>query len=153
MHPQEEYKNPTDIVFLDWQLSRYTSPVMDVFFFISTATDKSFRDEHYHSLMEVYHSTLSVSIKKLGCDPQKLYSFDKFKGDLKKFCRFGVYFGSFMAQYCVAEQKDVGDVDEYCRRIENGEKCNLLINFDDNATYCTLVNDLLEDFFSYGYFD
>lgn len=139
-------------MILDWQVSRYGPIALDIFYFISTASDKAFRSKHYHSLMKTYHSTLSASIEKLGSDPQ-IYPFEKFNNDLKKYSMLGVFFGSFMTQYCLAEQKDVLDVDEYCRRIENGEKCNLLMNFDDNATFRTLVNDLLDDFSSYGYFN
>lgn len=150
---QEEYKNPSSVIFLDWQLSRYGPPVYDIFYFIFTATDKSFRDKHYRNLLNVYHTTLSTSIEKLGSDPMKLYPFDQLENDLKRYGRFGLIFAAILIQFCVAEGTDVADIDAYCEKLEKGENCSLMMDFDDNKSYQKRMTDVVEDLFQYGYID
>lgn len=138
-------------MIVDWQLTRYASPVLDIYYYIATATDKPFRDEHFRNLLNIYHSTLSASIRKLGSDPEKLYSFNRFENDLKKYARFALIIGSVLAQFCIADQNQINDIEEYCERLANGEECYSLSNFDDNLEYSTHINDLFEDLFSFGY--
>lgn len=139
------------MMFLDWQLSRYASPVLDVFFFIFSATDKSFRDRHCQNLLKLYHSTLSASIRKMGSDPEKLYSIEKFENDLKKYGPYALIFGVFIIQFCIVDQKNVMDLDEYTELLKDGKDCNLLIDFDENELFLELANDVVEDIFNYGY--
>lgn len=141
------------MTFVDWQFCRYAPPALDIFYFIFSATDKSFRAEHYRSLLNVYHSTLSTNIKKMGSDPEKLYSFDKLENDLKKYGKYGLIVSSLLLELCIADENQVIDANEYCDRLYRNEECNLFTNFDDNATYQILVNDVVEDFFEYGYFN
>lgn len=149
---QEDLRNPQAIAFVDWQLSRYISPLIDIYIFISSATDKSFRKNHYQDLMHTYHSALSRNIEKLGSDPERLFPLQKFESELKKYAWYGLYFGSFMGQFVMADPEHLMDVEEYCERLLKGEKVNLLTNFDANEAFSTHINDLYEDFFDYGYF-
>lgn len=126
---------------------------MDIFVFISSATDKLFREKHYQSLMNIYRSALSRNIEQLGSDPEKLFPLGKFESELKKCAWFGLYFGSFMGQFVMADPEHLMNVEEYCERLLNGEKVNLLSNFGANEAFCTHINDLYDDFSAYGYFD
>ena len=63
-----------EILMLDFQLARCSSPVLDLSFFIYSCTDKSVRDNHFDDLLRIYHEELSKTIKNLGSDPEKLYS-------------------------------------------------------------------------------
>ncbi|XP_069679895.1 uncharacterized protein [Periplaneta americana] len=70
---------PTDVAFLDFQLSRYASPVLDIAYFIFCCTDQTLRSKHYRHLLTKYYDTLAHFICQLGSDPQKLYPANVFK--------------------------------------------------------------------------
>lgn len=63
---------------IDWQLMRYVSPVMDLFYFLYITVDKSLRDSEYDNLLLFYYEQLSSSMLRLGADPEVLYSFENF---------------------------------------------------------------------------
>lgn len=50
---------PVKIQLIDWQLSRYASPVIDLVIFIFFSTTKQFRDQHYDELLKIYHASLT----------------------------------------------------------------------------------------------
>lgn len=56
--------NPAEICFIDMQMSRYASPVIDLIYFIFTSTTKQMRDIHYEYLLKTYHDQLSAHIRR-----------------------------------------------------------------------------------------
>lgn len=92
-------------------------------------------------------------VEKLGSDPDKLYSFGQLETDLRKYGKYAVIICLLLLGFCVANETEVNDLNEYCERVIRGEKFNFLLNFDDNATYHTHINDVVEDIFQYGYFN
>lgn len=89
----------------------------------------------------------------MGSDPDKLYPFEELESDLKKYGQYALIFAIFMTQFCIVEQKNVMDLDEYSEKILKGEKCNLLHDLDNNKAFLNLIDDIVEDIFSYGYVD
>ncbi|KAK9686356.1 Ecdysteroid kinase-like family [Popillia japonica] len=46
---------PTKVSLLDWQLSRYGSPALDLSYFIFTCTDHALRAKHYDNMIKFYY--------------------------------------------------------------------------------------------------
>lgn len=139
--------------FVDWQISRYCPPVLDVLYTIFSATDKQFRKQHYDKLLKTYYSSLSETIRKLGSDPNKLYTYENFQSQLRKFGEFALLCAPLIIQLRVAGAKDIGNLDEYAEAIEHGEEADLLKPYDEQtqSEYSTLINDLVTDLVDYGY--
>ena len=55
---------PVKIRLLDFQIMRYSSPVLDLMYYIFGCTVKSLRDKHYQEFMDVYYDTLADFIKR-----------------------------------------------------------------------------------------
>lgn len=55
---------PIEASLLDWQISRYSSPVLDIVHFIFSCTTKELRDAHYDDFLKNYHETLSTHIQR-----------------------------------------------------------------------------------------
>lgn len=55
---------PKEVCFLDWQVSRHASPIIDIVYFIFCCTTKELRDDHYERFLNVYHESLSTHIRK-----------------------------------------------------------------------------------------
>lgn len=135
---------------MDWQIARYCPPVLDLLYNIFSSTDKSFRDQHYTKLLETYHTTLSETIRKLGSDPIKLYSFQQFQQQMQKFGDFALLCAPLIISIRVARPKN------NCDNGENTEKRKKVLlnihNHEETQTeYSRLINDLLTDLVDYGY--
>ena len=139
--------------FIDWQISRYCPPVFDVLYTVFSATDKKLRALHLKKLLDEYYSSLSETIRKLGSDPNKLYTYEDFQRQLKKFGKFALLCGPFLIQIKVAGAKDIGNLDEYAESIEKGEEGDVFNPFceETQSVYSTWVSDLVSDLVDYGY--
>ncbi|XP_046679724.1 uncharacterized protein LOC124367114 [Homalodisca vitripennis] len=56
-----------DVKFIDFQLSRYGSPVLDLLYFFWTSADQEVRECKLQDLCKIYLQTLNSSLKDLGC--------------------------------------------------------------------------------------
>lgn len=141
------------VCILDWQITRYCSPVLDLLYNIFSGTDKKFRDQHFDTCLNTYYTSLSTTIRTLGSDPDKLYTFDNFQMEMKEFGEFALLTGPMIIQIRVANAKDVRDLDDYSDRVENGEEADLLNDFDEETQqmFSDQVNDLVADLLDYGY--
>lgn len=141
------------ICLLDFQLSRYSAPVLDILYNLFSSTDKRFRVEHFDKLLKTYHSSLCDMIEKLGSDPQKLYTFENLQTQMRKFGEFALLFGPMIIQIRVASAKDILDLDTYAEHVERGGSADLIGEFDEDTQieYSVLINGLVDDLVNYGY--
>ncbi|XP_046680864.1 uncharacterized protein LOC124367793 [Homalodisca vitripennis] len=56
-----------DVKFIDFQFSRYSSPVLDLLFFFWSSADEVVRAYRLQDLCKVYLQTLNNSLRDLGC--------------------------------------------------------------------------------------
>lgn len=146
-------KELKSINFLDWQLSHYSSPALDLLYNIFSSTDKEFRDKHYFKLLDAYYSSLSETIRKLGSDPNKLYSYENFRMQLRKFGEYALLMATMIISIRVAKANDVLNLDEFAELSENGKDVELIHKFDGKTQkeYSELVNGIVTDLIKYGY--
>lgn len=138
---------------MDWQISRYCPPVLDLLYNIFSSTDTSFRDQHYEKLLQTYYSSLSDTIRKLGSDPDKLYTYENFENQLRKFGRCALLCAPLIIGITVAGPNDVSNLDEYAELLNTDENIDVLKPFegDTKIKYSRLINDLVTDLVNYGY--
>uniref|UniRef100_A0A1B6LQF5 CHK kinase-like domain-containing protein n=1 Tax=Graphocephala atropunctata TaxID=36148 RepID=A0A1B6LQF5_9HEMI len=63
----DEYGEVVDVKFIDFQFSRYASPVLDVFYFIWTSASQEVQEHRQQELYNIYLQTLNLSLAQLGC--------------------------------------------------------------------------------------
>lgn len=138
-------------MLIDWQMSRYGPPIIDLFYFILSTTDKLFRDQHFTELLNEYHSKLSIFMGKLGSDVDRVYPKSKFESDLIRFNRFPLIFACVSATFRMADENHILDLDEYAERICKGERPDLIMKFDPETEvlYKKVLNDLVTDVIQY----
>lgn len=74
-----------DIQILDFQTICFVSPAHDIFHNIFHSTDKEFRDKEYENVLKLYYEMLAKTVRLLGSDPDKLFTFENLKDELKRF--------------------------------------------------------------------
>lgn len=132
-------------------MSRYGPPIIDIFYFLLSTTDKSFRENHFIDLLHQYHSILSESIEKLGSDATKIYPLTKFQSDLIKFNRFPLIFALVSVLFRLADENHILDLDDYAQRICNGERPKLILNLEAETEilYKKALNEAVTDVVHY----
>lgn len=81
-------KNKGRTCFLDWQMIRHASPVIDISYFIFCCTDSKVRQQLPH-LLNVYHNALTKRMAELKCSIDD-FSVSKLNLHMKKYARFGL---------------------------------------------------------------
>lgn len=140
---------PSSVCIIDWQLYRYGSPVLDILYYVFSATDKETRDKHYDNLLQLYYDALSKIVRRLGSDPDKLFTFNDLQDQLKICGKFVLIMPPLLLQIMMADANDVCNLDELSVRKDNGEniKVSLVtgINGKSKAEYIRRVKGLLDD--------
>lgn len=78
-----------DIKFIDFQVSRFTTPVVDLSYFLACSTDKELR-RRLPELLNYYHNRLMEEIRLLGhSSPELLYPCEVYADHCKKYMKFG----------------------------------------------------------------
>ncbi|KXJ79322.1 hypothetical protein RP20_CCG001259 [Aedes albopictus] len=111
---------PVDIRLLDWQIARYASPVLDLMYFLFTASTKRLRDQHYETFLNVYHQSLSDFLRRLGSDPEKLFPRTALDEQLRQFGRFGLLMAVMLLPIITTKSEDVPDLEEMAEKMESG---------------------------------
>lgn len=127
--------------FIDWQISFYCSPAIDLLFFIFSATDKELRDNEYENLLRYYHSSLSEMVTKLGSDPGKIFTFEDLKRQLAKCGKFAFLNAPLLLMITFFDSKDVPKCNERCANVIPNTK---------NDAYSKRIQDVIADLVEFG---
>lgn len=103
---------PVETKVIDFQLARYSSPALDISFFVYSCTSQQLREEHYEDLLKAYHNSLSDMLRDLGSNPDELFSYSDLQKELHEFARFGVGMGIESIPFSLLDENDVPDLDQ-----------------------------------------
>lgn len=105
-------EKPVDVIFLDWQLIRYASPVADLAYLMFTSTDEEFRTKHLEDILEEYHKALSLRIALLGCDVNKCYPIDIYKKHIREKMLIGLLWSMVVIPLSSGSKDNVIDLSD-----------------------------------------
>ncbi|CAH1717920.1 unnamed protein product [Chironomus riparius] len=163
MFRNDQSGNPISVKFLDWQIMRYSSPILDIMYYIFSCTVKSLRDKHYQEFINFYYDSLSRFIVRLGSDPEKLFPRHAFDDHLKKFGKFGLIMGVLVLPVFTSDVDEVPDMDEFVSNLnevestneeDNNEAVSKGVCYVTTKTYPIYAERLLgvcEDLYNFGY--
>lgn len=60
----DENGKPIEAGFLDWQIARNSSPVLDIVYCIFYCTTKELRSQYYDEFLQIYYESLTLLIRK-----------------------------------------------------------------------------------------
>ncbi|KAL5275483.1 hypothetical protein ACFFRR_001384 [Megaselia abdita] len=143
---------PVEARLIDWQLMCFCSPVCDLSYYIFSCTTKSFRNEHYEEILEIYHQELSKLIKLLGSDPEKLFPRSALNDHLKRFGKLGLIMAMILMPIVLSQAENVPDLDELSEQLESGSEVKGHFSSDDTAErFNKRMRDVIIDMVELGY--
>lgn len=140
-----------DIRILDWQVVRYSSPATDLIYNIFTSTDKAFRDKEFNNLIDLYYKSLSETVKLLGSNPEKLFTLDNLKDELKRCGNFALIIAPTVLHVSQGDPNDVANKNEM---IESDDGFQLVTGLSDERQkeFGRRVNEMMEDIVQLGFY-
>ena len=96
-------KSLENISLIDWQISQWSSPMMDLHYLLSTSTTAGLRSIHLESLLQHYHTALTRVSVALGC-PIPNWSLDEFKVEYERLALVGLLMGMCLTQGTLSKE-------------------------------------------------
>lgn len=139
---------------MDWQFTRFTSPVFDLMDILLITSDKEIRAKNYHNVVQHYYDTLSTSIERLGSDPTKLFTFEDLQGQLKKFGKYSFYI-AITSTVALLPDECIPSSSELCKTVPTADSnvTEYIKQYDEKTeiTLRTRISDLFTDLLAWGY--
>ncbi|XP_023309948.1 uncharacterized protein LOC108904799 [Anoplophora glabripennis] len=114
-------KIPSKVAIIDWQASRLHSPVLDLSFFIySTCSEEQLR--HFDELLDTYHTSFSMFLRELGCDPEKLFPYSALVRHWQKYSLQAFLLVTSFLHIPICEKEEAPELetlDGFCENIMN----------------------------------
>ncbi|XP_046401385.1 uncharacterized protein LOC124167502 [Ischnura elegans] len=142
---------PVDLKIIDFQISRYCHPAVDIFYFMYLCTRREFRDKNLHSLVLEYYNSLVYYLSVLGFDVPPI-TLDKLKEDLVKYRAFGIAINSsFTPTMLLGEDfmpSNSGElsVEQLRDLYDTGNSSALLKKFKSDPTFRSRMETLIREF-------
>ncbi|RZB73449.1 uncharacterized protein BDFB_009872 [Asbolus verrucosus] len=131
---------PTDMRFLDFQVSRVASPIIDLSYFLYCCADgKVLKETDF--ILQAYHSSLSEFLTQLGCDPETVFPFKKLKEQWKEFGKYGLIISLFLLKISLCDSNEAPDLMETADKGE-GFKESLNLKIQNQDIYNERVKDV-----------
>ncbi|KAG7196968.1 hypothetical protein KM043_000233 [Ampulex compressa] len=104
----DEQRKPYDLYFLDFQLCRYASPVLDIAYMLFCCSTLKTRHTYLEKLLCEYYDALAECLTGFDCDPETLFPRRVLAEHFKRFGKFA----AGMAVYVTHLFMDVEDQEE-----------------------------------------
>lgn len=96
---------------IDWQISHCASPIHDLAYFFLVCSPKEILNQHL-TFLKIYYNSLSNILAELGCDPEKIMTYNQCEEQWKKYCRVGLHIGMTILKVMVSESEEAITVEE-----------------------------------------
>ncbi|GBP72870.1 hypothetical protein EVAR_48854_1 [Eumeta japonica] len=156
---EDEYNlrngKPTEVVMLDYQLARISSPTVDLQYLIFNCTDSEARSVAYYDWLDFYYDNFSKHLAYHDLKSSHVYPRNKFDEDLKAYAEISLVSALCTANLLVRDREEVLDFKEGIdvTQIEN-EMQKMGLSSMKEATverFKKRVRGVVKDFISYGY--
>lgn len=103
---------------MDFQLCTYTSPAIDLHYFLSTSTSEDVHDNHMESLLLEYVETLANVMRQLDCETQPP-TFEEIKKYMRDRAAYALIASITVLPIVVVDKSMAVDIDQMIQ--ETGE--------------------------------
>ena len=141
---------------IDWQVTRYCSPALDLVYFLFICTDGALRAKHYDEFLNLYHRSLKDTLDHLGGDTMSQFPFTALLRQLKQFGKFGIVLSTLLIPLMTTSNDELPDMDFLADNMANSDPKvmeEMMKNFSKtNKAYDSRMRETLLDAIRYGYF-
>ncbi|CAH0715517.1 unnamed protein product, partial [Brenthis ino] len=141
-------KIPVDVLFVDFQLVRYASPVTDLSYYVYMSTDQEFLSKYYQQLVNIYYGTLSAVLRQCNLDVANIYPRNILEKHLREYSVLGLLEALISMKIITAQSEEALKMTEM--KYQKSED-SLQYETENHLLYVERVNGVVNDFFERGY--
>lgn len=110
-----------------------------------------FRDKEYENVLKLYYDTLAKTVRLLGSDPDKLFTYANLKDELK---RYGNYLLIMSPLWISTTQDDHSGATDMDEMFDSDNTPDLVSGFSKagQQEFDRRINGLLEDIVALGFY-
>ncbi|KAI8123577.1 hypothetical protein FF38_00681 [Lucilia cuprina] len=112
LYKYDAQQQATSAKLIDFQLSRYASPILDLVHYLFACTERDLRSKHFMEFMDIYHQSLSQHIEFYGHNVEEIYPKTIFLQHLKEFGIYGFCMAAFSIPFFISNTSELPDFDE-----------------------------------------
>jgi len=101
---KDNQSTPEEAVLIDYQMSSYSAPALDLVYFLASSTVGDLRKKYKEHILTLYHTTLMTSLDRLSCNVE--FSYEDLVEDVNKAWPFGIYFALMSLPLILADKSD-----------------------------------------------
>ncbi|XP_066992697.2 uncharacterized protein [Anabrus simplex] len=143
---------PTDVRFVDFQLSFLGSPAMDLTYFLYSSSKNEVRASHLDEVLKMYHTQLCETLAALGCSTD-VFSFQDLKNEMKRVAIYGLFAASNVLAVVVADAEEAPDMAELTEEDMSNEETSPWEKTLNNPRFREALQQMLPHFDKMGVFD
>lgn len=142
-------KRPIECRFVDFQLTRYAPPIVDVITILTIPTSKAFRKKHLDELLDFYYQSLKNFLRANNLDVENYLSKEEFDHTARAFKIIGIIESLLFSHLTVLPPESTKSLTESSDgftdffNLYRGEIC--LAAFENDRIYRERLTDMLED--------
>ncbi|KMQ94400.1 hypothetical protein RF55_5454 [Lasius niger] len=138
----------SDVLMVDYQMSVYSSPAIDLHYFLNICPQMELKYENDDFLLNSYLKTLTNTMISIGC-ATKAPTMEKLKAALHKRRIYAVFAGVILHLRMMADAKDTEDFVEVLEKLQGETKMDVFKNPDT----VILAQKMIPTMDQRGYFD
>uniref|UniRef100_A0A6P4EGB1 Uncharacterized protein LOC108041991 n=1 Tax=Drosophila rhopaloa TaxID=1041015 RepID=A0A6P4EGB1_DRORH len=126
---------PVEAKLIDFQMSRYGPPVLDIVHYLFACTEKQLRDDHFPTFMNAYYETLDQKLTACDLRLEEIYPRSIFNRQLHLYGVYGLIMGAFSLPFFISNANEVIDIDTVSEAIQD------LSSSSDEPKYKELIEE------------
>lgn len=130
----QERRKPQNVKLLDFQLVSNGNPVYDLCYCLYSGSSEETLG-NLDDYLQIYHSSLTDTLKEFGLDSEQMYPWSKFKEEWKNFSKLGFFFGVLVWRTKLVDKNHIPDL-----TVEEG---NIKVSDDLKDIYKKRVRELI----------
>ncbi|XP_037051940.1 uncharacterized oxidoreductase dhs-27-like [Bradysia coprophila] len=150
-----ERGSPRHLCLLDWQISRYASPVLDICYFLFQCTDSELRAQHFDNLVQGYHIALRKQVELLGSDVNQILPFTALLREMKNKAKFALSTALFVIPMMCTANEELPDMNEMVETMVKGEVSEdggmFQMTSNTEVLYKKRMGGIVRDMYKKGY--
>nr|XP_026499629.1 uncharacterized protein LOC113403336 [Vanessa tameamea] len=140
-------KRPVDVLFVDYQLVRYASPVTDISYYLYMSADQEILSNHYNQLLDIYYGTLSAVLRQCHLDVEDIYPKRILQKHLIEYSVLGLIEALISMKIITAKTEEALKMTELKYSSDEPYQCES----ENQAIYVERINEVVNDYFGRGY--
>ncbi|XP_051158251.1 uncharacterized protein LOC127279758 [Leptopilina boulardi] len=141
-----ENSEPEDFCFLDFQMYRYASPILDIVYMLFICCTYEMRQIYYDELLKEYYKSFSEFLNKFHLNANQLFPYEIFMKQLQSFGNYGACLALF-ALHGFLKEKTEPIISVHVENCLN----DLFERLETNKLYASMLKGIFKDMVDKNY--